>query len=114
MPELLIAGAIALVLLAANAGEGIVYLLYASGAGAIALGLAVGVPAGVVYHVKLHRALSALGGVEKGWWWRPTGYHDRLTAEARRPMMPWFRVGAAGFLMAVAGCVLVLAAVVAR
>lgn len=114
MPELLIAGAIVLVLLAANAGEGVVYLLYASGAGAIVLGLAVGVPAGIVYHVKLHRALSAVGAVERRWWWNPTIYHERVADQARRSMMRWFRAGAAGFLVAVSGCVLVLAAVMAR
>lgn len=111
MAEILIAAAIALVLLAVNAGPGVVYLLYVSGACAIVLGLAVGVPAGMVYHVKLFRSLSALGPVEKGWWWRPTSYHERVPAKAKLTIMRWFRVGAAGFLVVAAGCVLLLAAV---
>jgi hypothetical protein len=114
MVEVLIAGAIALVLLAANAGENLVRLLYVVGAGAVAAGLAAGVPAGLVYHVKLYRALARLGGAERGWIWRPTSYHERLSGPERRALAPWFRAGAAGFLAAVAGCALILAAVLAQ
>lgn len=111
MLEILLVAAITVVLLAAKGGEGVVYLLYVSGVGAIGLGLAVGVPAGVVYHLKLHRALSVGRVAARRWWWNPTGYHDRVPDRERQSMMRWFRAGAAGFLVAIAGCVLVLAAV---
>jgi hypothetical protein len=114
MVEILIAGAIVSVLLAANGGESVVCLLYATGAAAIVIGLVLGVPAGIVYHVKLFRELSALGAVEPGWWWRPTSHHDRLPEQARRLTMPWFGAGAAGFLLAVGGCALILAALLAQ
>jgi hypothetical protein len=67
-----------------------------------------------VYHVKLHLALVRQGAAEPGWWWRPTSYHDRLAVEERRTIMLWFRSGAAGFLMVIVGCVLVLAAVLTQ
>lgn len=114
MLELAVAAAIAVVLIVSAAGEGAVRLLFAAGGAAVALGLAAGIPAGVGYHVALHRALAALGAVERGWWWRPTSYHARLPAAARAVVMPWFRAGAAGFAVTLAGCALVLAAVLAQ
>lgn len=69
------------------------------------LGLVGGVPAGLWYHVRLYRSLS--GAAPRRWWWRPTTLHGRLGAADRRRVMPWFYLGAAGFLLALAGCVLV-------
>jgi hypothetical protein len=112
--ETLVAAVVVLLLLAAAGGEGVVRLLFFSGAGAIALGLAAGVPAGVVYHLKLFRELAGQGRAEPGWWWRPTSYHESLSAAARPGIMRWFRAGAAGFLAAIAGCALVLAALLAQ
>jgi len=110
MVEVSLAAAIVLALLAAAGGEGGVRLLYLSGAGAIALGLLAGIPAGIVYHVKLSRALNAAGAAKRGWWWRPASYHARLPEQSLRPLLPWFRAGAAGFLVVVAGCALVFLA----
>lgn len=114
MPEIALAAAVALVLLAAAAGEGVVHLLFVGGAGAVALGLAAGIPAGIAYHVALHRALAAHGSVPRRWWWHPTRLHGSLPAALLRPVLPWFHAGAAGFILAVGGCALVLAAVLAQ
>ena len=114
MPEIALAAAVVLVLLAAVAGEGAVQLLFVCGAGAVALGLAAGIPAGIAYHLALRRALAAHGNVPRRWWWHPTRLHGSLPAARLRPVMPWFRAGAAGFVLALGGCALVLAAVLAQ
>jgi hypothetical protein len=88
-------------------------LLLGAGAGVLALGLIVGVAAGVVYHAALYRALAPLGILRPGWWWRPTSLHVHLTPAQRRRIMPWFGIGAAGFFVVLTGCALVLAAIVA-
>lgn len=67
-----------------------------------------GALAGLVYHLRLHAAVSPL---PRGWWWNPTAHHDRLTAEGRRRVMPCFVAGAAGCGMAVAGSIGFLSAV---
>ncbi|HWR97917.1 MAG TPA: hypothetical protein VN317_05785 [Candidatus Methanoperedens sp.] len=114
MLEIALAAAIALILLASAAGDGVVHLLFLSGAAAILLGLVAGIPAGIVYHALLFRALAAHGSVTPRWWWHPTRLHASLPAAARRPFLPWFRAGAAGFLLAIVGCILVLAALLAQ
>jgi hypothetical protein len=111
--EAALAAAILLALAALAAGAGGVQTLFIAGAAAVALGLAVGVPAGVGYHIALHRALAPLDALDPGWWWRPTRYHARIPAAERRRVMAWFTVGAAGFLVAVTGCALVLVAALA-
>ena len=114
MVEIAAVFGVALVLLVVAAGGDFAYadLLLGAGAGIVALGLIVGVIAGVVYHVKLFRALAPLGILRPGWWWRPTDLHVRLSPEARRRVLPWFYAGAAGFAVALAGCAVVLAAIV--
>ncbi len=69
----------------------------------VALGMGVGVPAGALYHVRLWRALRPAGA---RWWLNPTGLHGRLDTAARPAVLRWFRVGAAGFLLAMLGCAL--------
>jgi len=78
----------------------------------LALGLIAGVAAGVVYHVVLFRALSPLGVLRSGWWWRPTNLHAHLSPALRHRVMPWFSIGAAGFFVVLAGCAVILAAIV--
>jgi hypothetical protein len=80
----------------------------------VALGLAVGIPAGIGYHLALHRALIKRGNAGGGWWWRPTSYHTELSPDTRAGVMPWFRAGAAGFIVTLSGCALVLAAILAQ
>lgn len=88
------------------------WLLLAGGA-LLAVGLVAGVAAGIAYHVALYRALAPLGLLRPGWWWRPTSLHGRIPAEERPRVMPWFHAGAAGFFVALAGCAVLLAAVLA-
>lgn len=71
------------------------------GVALIALGMGVGVPAGAMYHVKLWRALRPTGA---RWWLHPTGLHPRLAAAQRPSVMRWFKLGAVGFVLAIAGC----------
>jgi hypothetical protein len=75
------------------------------GAGVVlmALGLVLGLPASLVYHVRLWRALQPA----RGWWLHPTALHARLGDGQRAPVLRWFRVGAVMFGVAIVGCILV-------
>jgi hypothetical protein len=79
-------------------------LLFAIGSALIVLGLLIGVPAGVAYHVRLYRALEPRGALGRLWWLHPTAEHHSLTDGERPGVMRWFILGAAGFLLAVTGC----------
>lgn len=76
--------------------------------GFVAISFVVGTVAGVGYHVVLHRELAPL---PRGWWWTPTSLHERLDPPARRRVIPWFVVGAAGFVGSLLGCAAFLSAV---
>lgn len=67
------------------------------------IGFVVGVPAGVVYHVLLHRALAPRGALEPGWIWRPIAQHVHLRTHERRPVLLWCRIGAGGFVVIALG-----------
>jgi hypothetical protein len=69
-----------------------------------ALGLLVGVPTGMLYHVRLRIALAAGGPLPARWWLHPTPLHQRLDADQRRWVLRPFYAGAAGFLAIVLGC----------
>ena len=114
MIEVAIAGAVLLSLFALQFGSAVdpETLLFWSVA-LIAGGLAVGLPAGLGYHILLARALKAANRDMTRWWIRPTGFHDGLSPTALRRIKPWFRVGAAGFLVAMAGCGFLLLLVIA-
>ena len=77
------------------------------GAGvALALvGLAVGVPTGLVYHLRLRAVLLARAALPARWWLHPTGLHAELRDGERRAVLGWFAVGGAGFALCVLGCV---------
>lgn len=83
------------------------HLLLEVGAICIAAGLLVAVPTGLVYHVVLYRRARLRGPVPERWWLRPVGLHAQLTRPDQRAVMPWFYSGAAGFLVAMLGCLLV-------
>jgi hypothetical protein len=70
----------------------------------IALGLAIGVPAGALYHVRLYREVRP---ARAGWWLHPTALHAQLDERNRARVLAWFKVGAAGFVLAITGCALV-------
>ena len=80
------------------------HLVVAAGWAAIWAGLAVGVPTGFWYHVRLRACLRARGVLPKRWWLRPSAHHERLTDQERPGVLVWFVVGGAGFVLALAGC----------
>lgn len=106
MFELALAGALALLLVGAAA------LLFwvpwgwllAAGITLAALGLLVGVPTGLVYHVRLRAVLAHAGALPARWWLHPTRLHERIDQARRRYVMWPFHAGAAGFLAIIIGC----------
>ncbi len=81
--------------------------LIQSGWALTGVGLALGIPAGVGYHVRLRASLLRLGELPRGWWIRPAALHGRLTPELRPAVMPWFYLGGLGAGLAFLGCGLV-------
>jgi hypothetical protein len=71
---------------------------------ALAVGLLLGVPAGLLYHLRLYAL--ARPRPSGRWWLHPTAHHGLLPAPARPEVLFWFKLGAAGFVLAVAGCAL--------
>jgi hypothetical protein len=106
--ELLIAGGIlgSLVGAAALVTYAPWWWLFGAGLVCMPLGLLIGVPAGVWYHVRLYRSLGPRGILKRGWWINPTGLHAHLTDEDRRGMRFPFFFGAAGFVVSILGCIL--------
>ena len=83
-------------------------LIAITGAACTAVGLLVGVPAGVYYHVMLHRCLGPRALLPPRWWWSPVRYHRHLTDHERGRVMPWFYAGGAGFVLILVGAALTL------
>jgi hypothetical protein len=81
-------------------------LLFGGGAALIGLGMLLGVPCGVAYHVVLYRTLRPRAPLPRWWLLNPFALHTQLTGAERRPVMRWARLGAAGFGVAMLGCVL--------
>jgi hypothetical protein len=71
------------------------------------VGLAVGVPTSLVYHLRLRAALLARAALPPRWWIDPTALHGQLHAGERGRVLPWFAAGGASFAATVLGCVLV-------
>jgi hypothetical protein len=67
------------------------------------VGLVGGGGAGIVYHLTLRRALVRQGAEVRGWLWSPVSRHHLLDEQGRREVLPWFRAGAAGFFLCLAG-----------
>jgi hypothetical protein len=74
------------------------------GAAGVVLGLGLGIPTSLVYHVKLARVLAARGELPPRWWLSPTRLHVCLRGAERRAVLRWFYVGGAGFVITLAGC----------
>jgi hypothetical protein len=75
------------------------------------VGLVGGGGAGIVYHLALRRTLVRLGSGVRGWLWSPVSLHHLLDDRGRREVLPWFRVGAAGFVVCLAGIGMVAVAI---
>lgn len=80
------------------------------GAALAFVGLVGGGGAGIVYHMALRRSLARLGLGVRGWLWSPVSRHRLLDEQGRQEVLPWFRVGAAGFFLCLAGIGMVVAA----
>jgi len=74
-------------------------------------GLVGGGGAGVVYHLVLRDALVRLGVGTRGWLWSPVSRHRLLDELGQQRVLPWFRVGAAGFFLCLAGIGMVTVAI---
>jgi hypothetical protein len=81
--------------------------LLVAGGWTIAVGLALGLPTGAIYHLALRRALLARTRLPARWWLVPTALHDELGPGERGRVLAWCYAGAAGFAVTVAGCALV-------
>ena len=78
------------------------------GVASIVAGMALGLPAGVGYHVAMHRGLAASGIRAPKWWWSPVRYHAQLDVRSRDAVMPWFVAGVLGASLAFAGCAILV------
>jgi hypothetical protein len=78
-------------------------VIAALGVGALLVGLAMGVPTGLWYHVILYRFVSAKITLPRWWWLSPAALHRHLSAEEARRVYPWNRAGAVGFVLCLAG-----------
>jgi hypothetical protein len=85
---------------------------FMAGAALALVGLVGGGGAGVVYHLALRKALGRLGASRRGWLWSPVSCHRLLDEPGRAQVLPWFRVGAAGFFVCLAGIGMVAVAAV--
>lgn len=106
-----------LLVVGAVAGTAIVALLASlvppdtllfSGGVITGVGLAIGVPTGIAYHVALYRVLRQKGTLPRGWWLHPVPLHGGLPAERRSSVLRWFVVGGLGFAVVVLGCAVVV------
>ena len=78
------------------------------GVATIIAGMGLGLPAGVGYHVAMHRGLAA-SRIEAGkWWWSPVRYHGQLETRSRRAVMRWFVAGVIGATLAFVGCAILV------
>lgn len=82
------------------------------GAALAALGMTVGLPAGLLYHVRLRGELLRAGELPRRWWVSPLRLHERLPASALRRVLPSCYVGAGGFAIVALGCALAFLGVV--
>ena len=80
--------------------------LFGAGLALVGLGLAVGVPAGFYYHLRLWRALRPRLELGAAFWLHPVSFHPQLTDAEKKRVMPWLYLGGAGFIVALVGCAL--------
>ena len=113
---------IALVLLALLAAELVGFLaavppsslMTVAGLAALVVGLSIGVPTGLWYHVILYRFVSSKVAVPLNWWLSPSSLHRHLTDAEERRIKPWYRIGGVGFVLSVAGGLAAIAGLLTR
>jgi len=71
--------------------------LYYNGIWVTAAGFVMGVPGGLLYHIRIYRSLKPRGELPRGWYWRPLRFNARLRREERPGVMAWCYIGAFGF-----------------
>lgn len=69
----------------------------------LAVGLLIGIPTGLWYHLVLYRQLAPRMALPPRWWRAPVELHPLLTPVEFRRVRPWFLAGAAGFLLCCVG-----------
>jgi hypothetical protein len=74
-----------------------------AGAALGSLGALVSIPAGLVYHARLWRALRANGLETRGIWLRPTRLHERLPEHELDAIRVVFMLGAGAFVLTLVG-----------
>jgi hypothetical protein len=80
------------------------WALFFAGLVLLGVGLAVGVPAGLYYHVLLYRFLAPRAQLPPRWWLAPNRLHRALEAHELKVVRRWFIAGAIGFGVSVLGC----------
>ena len=85
------------------------HLITAIGLSALCLGLVMGVPTGVWYHVVLYRYVSPKVPLPRKWWLSPAGLHRHLTAAEQRRIEPWYRIGGVGCVLCLVGGIAAIA-----
>ncbi|MFT3926815.1 MAG: hypothetical protein QM778_29995 [Myxococcales bacterium] len=80
-------------------------LLYISLA-VVGLGVLLGIPFGLLYHLRLRTELLRLGELPRRWYLEPTKLHARLGDAALARVYPAFMLGALGFGLIMLGCTL--------
>lgn len=78
-------------------------LMAIGGVALLLLGLLVGLPTGLWYHIVLYRLVSARSALPSTWWLAPSSFHRQLTAAEQRRLAPWYRAGGVGFVLCLAG-----------
>jgi hypothetical protein len=85
--------------------------LYRGGMVLTVVGFVIGVPTGLVYHVRLYQTLHPRGELPKGWFWRPLQHNASLRPEERRRVLSWCYIGGAGFALICLGLLTMTAGV---
>ncbi|HSN83919.1 MAG TPA: hypothetical protein VLS88_15160 [Polyangiales bacterium] len=85
--------------------------LYETGIWITAAGFVVGLPTGLLYHIRLYQVLSPRGELPRGWYWRPLRFNARLGEDERAGVMAWCYVGGIGFVIICIGLVMMGAGV---
>ena len=83
-------------------------LLVQAGALLAVLGLGVGLPTGVAYHLQLRRELERCGHLVARWWLHPTAHHRHLDDQGQRAIRKMFRLGGGGCGVVFLGCLVVV------